>query len=199
MKLAANVLVLLWGIATVHAAEWVRVSTIDINQHWYDRSKIYVDGDLVTYWRRVTFREPQPSKAGMAGSAMYRERVDCRAHKTTMLGYLLYATDQGVLENVHTADATAEPVIPETVGDQFEKLMCNLAPQIALEHKTVAATMPRTAGEVRDEIDFLEARLRLLREQLELMPRTGAPAANDATKAKAATQRREDAKEPKSE
>ena len=108
----------------MHAAEWVRVSTIDINQHWYDRSKIYVDGDLVTYWRRVTFREPQRSKAGMAGSAMYRERVDCRAHKTTMLGYLLYATDQGVLENVHTADAAAEPVIPETVGDQFEKLMC---------------------------------------------------------------------------
>ena len=63
-------LTLLLGIATAHAAEWVRVSVIDANQHWYDRSKIYVDGDLVTYWRRVSFRAPQRSKAGMAGSAM---------------------------------------------------------------------------------------------------------------------------------
>ena len=199
MKRAAAVLALLSGIATVHAAEWVRVSTIDINQHWYDRSKIYVDGDLVTYWRRVTFRAPQRSKAGMAGSAMYRERVNCRTHQTTTLGYLLYTADQSVLENVHTADAAAEPVIPETVGDQFEKLMCSLAPQIALEQKTVAATMPRTAGEIRDEIDFLEARLRLLHEQLELMPRTAAPAAAAAPRSKPSTQSREDATEPKSE
>jgi hypothetical protein len=196
MKRAAAVLLMLTGIATVHAAEWVRVSTIDIHQHWYDRSKIYVDGDLVTYWRRVTFRAPQHSKAGMVRSAMYRERVNCRTHQTATLGYLLYTADQAVLENVHTADATAEPVIPETLGDQFEKLMCSLAPQLALEQKTLPATMPRTAGEIRDEIDFLEARLRLLREQLELMPTTAAP---DPARTKRATQRREDATEPKSE
>jgi len=113
MKRAAAALLMLSGIATVHAAEWVRVSTIDVNQHWYDRGKIYVDGDLVTYWRRVTFRAPQRSKAGMVSSAMYRERVNCRTHQTTTLGYLLYTADQAVLENVHTADAAAEPVAAE--------------------------------------------------------------------------------------
>ena len=167
---------LLCWATQLHAAEWIRVSTIDVNQHWYDRSKIYVDRDLATYWRRVIFRTPQRSKAGIAGSAMYRERVNCRTHQTTTLGYLLYTAEHGVLENVHTADAVAEPVIPETVGDQFAKLMCSLAPQIASEQKSAAVTVPRTAGELRDEIDFLEARLRLLREQLELHSKSAAPA-----------------------
>jgi hypothetical protein len=177
----APVAVLRWAAlfcwaTQVHAAEWVRVSTIDVNQHWYDRSKIYVDGDLVTYWRRVTFPMPQRSKNGMAASAMYRERLDCRTHQHTTLGYLLYAKDQSVLDNVHTPDAAPEAIVPETVGDQFEKLMCSLAPQILSEQKSAAVTVPRTAGELRDEIDFLEARLRLLREQLELHSKTAAPA-----------------------
>jgi len=68
-------------------------------------------------------------------------------------------------------------IVPETVGDQFERLMCSLAPQIAIEQKAVASTMPRTPGELRDEIDFLEARLRMLREQLDLLSKSAAPAA----------------------
>jgi hypothetical protein len=176
MKRTAAIAVLLYQIAPAQAAEWVRVSTIDIHQHWYDRSKILVDGDVVTYWRRVTFHSPQRTKSGMATSAMYRERVDCRTHMHTTLGYLLYQKDQSVLENVHTPDAAPEPIVPETVGDQFEKLMCGLAPQIAAEQKSIPATAPRTAGELRDEIDYLEARLRVLREQLEMSGKSAAPA-----------------------
>jgi len=176
MKPLAALSVLLYLAAPVYAAEWVRVSTIDMHQHWYDRSKIFVDGDVVTYWRRVTFRAPQSTKTGMASSAMYRERVDCRTHLHTTLGYLLYAKDQRVLENVHTPEAAPEPIVPETVGDQFEKLMCALAPQIAIEQKAATANMPRSAAELRDEIEFLEARLRMLREQLDTISRTAAPA-----------------------
>jgi hypothetical protein len=197
MKRVAAIVGLLCAAAPVYAAEWVRVSAIDINQHWYDRSKIYVDGDLVTYWRRVAFHVPQPSKSGPAASAMYRERVDCRTHLNTTLGYLLYAKDQSVLDNVRTPDAPAEPIIPGTVGDQFERLMCSLAPQIALEQKSQSATLPRTVGELRDEIEFLEARLRLLREQLELQTRNATP--QDAAKSKSSTQRREEANETKTE
>jgi len=177
MKRLATIAALLCVCGPAHAAEWVRMSTIDINQHWYDRSKIFVEGDLVTYWRRVTFRSPQRSKAGMASSAMYHERVDCRTHMHTTLGYLLYSKDQSVLDNVNTPEAAPEAIVPETVGDQFEKLMCSLAPQIAIEQKAVASTMPRTPGELRDEIDFLEARLRMLREQLDLLGKSPPPAA----------------------
>jgi hypothetical protein len=180
MKRAVLGLWLLCASAIVHAAEWVRVSTIDVNQHWYDRSKIFVNADVVTYWRRVTFRMPQPSKAGLAASALYRERVDCRTHLHTTLGYLLYSKEQAVLDNVHTPDANPEPIIPETVGDQFEKLMCSLAPQLALEQRSPSGVMPRTPSELRDEIEFLEARLRLLREQLELQ--TKGAASHDSSK-----------------
>ena len=111
MKRLTAVAALLCACSPTHAAEWVRMSTIDINQHWYDRSKIFVDGDLVSYWRRVTFRSPQRSKAGMASSAMYRERVDCRTHMHTTLGYLLYSKDQSVLDNVNTPEAAPEPIV----------------------------------------------------------------------------------------
>jgi hypothetical protein len=83
---------------TALAADWVKVPVPDVNQHGYDRSKVLVEGDGVTYWRRVEFRAPQRAKAGVAGSAMYRERIDCRTHSHRTLGYLLYAQDGTVIE-----------------------------------------------------------------------------------------------------
>jgi len=152
------------------AAEWVKVQTPDVNQHWYDSNKLLFEGDTVTYWRRVEFRSPQRSKAGLAGSAMYRERVDCRAHTLRMLGYLLYAGNGAVIENVHTPEAAAEPVVPETLGDQYEQLMCKLAQERPAEARTPASAgaVPRSTQEIRDEIEWLEARLRILHEQLDL-------------------------------
>jgi hypothetical protein len=160
------------------AAEWVKVPAKDLNQHSYDRSKVLVEGDSVTYWRRVQFSAPQRTSSGMAASGMYRERIDCHAHTHRTLGYLLYARDGGVIDNVHTPDAEAEPVVPETVGDRYEKLMCGLAPQIAAEQKAAeqaARPVPRSAEELRQEIEWLEARLRILREQIDLQSKQTAP------------------------
>jgi hypothetical protein len=159
---------------TALAADWVKVPVPDLNQHWYDRSKVLVDGDTITYWRRVEFRSPQRAKAGVASSAMYRERIDCRTHSNRTLGYLLYAQDGTVIENMHKPDAEAEPIIPETVGDQFEKLMCALSVERTAESKALSAgtgSVPRSAEEIRQEIDALEARLRILQEQLEHPPK----------------------------
>ncbi len=110
--------------APARAADWVKVSAPDQNQHFYDRTKLFVDGDAITYWRRVVFRTPQAIKGGTARMALYRERIDCRSHTHRTLGYLLYAQDGNVVENVYTPEAAAEPIIPGTVGDRFEKLMC---------------------------------------------------------------------------
>ena len=152
------------------AAEWIKVPAPGPNQHWYDRTKLAVENESITYWRRVDFRVAQRSKAGMATSGMYRERIDCRAHTYRTLGYLLYAKNGSVIENVHTPDAEPEPIIPETVGDRFERLMCALAPQVVTAHKAAAEavkTTPRTTEELRQEIEWTEARLRILREQLD--------------------------------
>jgi hypothetical protein len=162
--------------AGVGAADWVGVDTPDVHQHYYDRSKVYVDGDQVTYWRRVVFRAPQPAKAGTARSAMYRERIDCRTHTHRTLGYLLYASDGAGIENTYTPDAAAEPIIPDTIGDHFEKLMCRLAlasrsaPGTAAPEPVGGAPKPEpslTSQEaLRSEIGRLETRLRELKAQL---------------------------------
>lgn len=154
------------------AADWIWVDTPDAHQHYYDRSKVLVDGDQVTYWRRVVFRTPQATKAGTARSAMYRERIDCRAHTYRTLGYLLYSGDGTVIENTYTPDATAEPIVPETVGDHYEKRMCALgatmrsAPAAASTAGPKAEPSPASQEALRSEIERLEARLRELKAQL---------------------------------
>ena len=89
--------------APAHAADWVKVSAPDQNQHFYDRTKLFVDADAITYWRRVVFHTPQAIKGGTARMALYRERIDCRSHTHRTLGYLLYAQDGNVVENVYDA------------------------------------------------------------------------------------------------
>lgn len=153
----------------VLAAEWVVVPTGDGSQHFYDRSKVLVTGDEVTYWRRVVFSSPHPVRGGFARSAMYRERIQCKQHRVTTFGYLLYSGDGSVLENVYTPDAEASAIVPETVGDRFERVMCAM---VAGEPATPAApkeTSPKkTEGgdDLRQEIDRLESQLKRLRERV---------------------------------
>src|SRR5262245_25527991 len=143
-------------------AEWVRVGTPDQHEHAYDRAKLLVQGSEITYWRRVVFRTPQPAKAGMARMAMYRERIDCTKHTYRTLGYLLYAQDGSILDNVYTPDATAEAVVPETVGDRFETLMCLLVEQDRASHPE---SEQKTPEQLRAELERLETRLHELKDQ----------------------------------
>ena len=112
--------------APLQAADWTRVTAKDQHEHYYDSGKLAIEGEQITYWRRVVFRPAQPTRNGVAASAMYRERIDCGLHTHRTLGYLLYAPDGSVLENVYTPEAPAGPIVPETVGDRFESAMCTL-------------------------------------------------------------------------
>jgi hypothetical protein len=157
----------------LNAADWVRVTAPDQHLHDYDRSKLFVDGDEITYWRRVAFRTPQPAKGGMARMAMYRERIDCRSHTNRRLGYLLYAQDGSIIDNVYTPEAPAEPVIPETVGDRYETLMCAFVEEAksararaAAEAAATPSTTPATAEEIRRELEHAEAQVKDLQEKL---------------------------------
>ncbi len=156
-----------WGQGA-HAADWVRVSAPDQHQHSYDRTKLAIEGDEITYWRRVVFRAPQSVAAGNARMAMYRERIDCRNHTLRTLGYLLYAQDGSVLENVYTPEAAAEPIIPETLGDRFDMLMCVLVDEARRAREEAAAQAPDAAvtEALRAEIERLEGRVRELEAQL---------------------------------
>ena len=168
VRLLVALAMLLPGLPA-RAADWVRVGTPDPHQHFYDRSKLTIEGEQITYWRRVAFRTPQSARTGKAHSAMYRERIDCEKHSHRALGHLLYLQDGAVLENVYTPEAAAEPIIPETVGDRFETLMCLIVEQDRASRAALEATAPATPATpeaIRAEIARLEARLRALGGQL---------------------------------
>lgn len=158
------------------AADWAPVPTGDGNQHFYDRSKVFVSGEEVSYWRRVVFATAHPVRNGFARSAMYRERILCKQARITTLGYLLYASDGSVLENVYSPDAEPAAIVPETVGDRFQRIMCasNIsgteatppAPARESPAKESAGRKPDNAEDIRQEIDRLEQMLKRLREKL---------------------------------
>ncbi|MCC7547334.1 MAG: hypothetical protein IT532_06180 [Burkholderiales bacterium] len=189
------------------AADWTRVAVKDQHEHYYDRAKLAIDGELITYWRRVVFRPAQATRNGLAATAMYRERIDCALHNHRTLGYLLYAQDGSVLENVYTPEAAPEPIIPETLGDRFEGAMCALVtrersrnvgrrtpdrppekpvaePAADATQRTMesAASRPDPArmneNELLTEIARLEERLAQLRAQVDAM-RAPAPVAGE--------------------
>lgn len=112
------------------AAEWVKVpGTPQADECYYDRSKLTFDGDEIGYWRKVVFRVPQPTAKGRVASGLFRERIDCAKHSLKLVSYLLYAADGQVLEYVPDAKGEAAPIIPDSLGDAFEKTLCPMVRQ----------------------------------------------------------------------
>ena len=112
------------------AAEWMRVRTQgEGDQYFYDRSKLFINGDEITYWKKVMFKTTQPVKGQLAASGLYRERIHCAEHTLKLISYLLYAADGSTIEYVASHEGDAAPVIPDTLGDVFEKTACDLVRQ----------------------------------------------------------------------
>lgn len=130
MKLSSLIILLLLMSLPAAAAEWIRVRPLsDGDQYFYDRSKLYINGDEVTYWKKVAFKIPATVKGQAAASGLYRERIHCAEHTLKLISYLLYATDGSTIEYVASQEGEASPIIPDTVGDIFEKTVCDLVRQ----------------------------------------------------------------------
>ncbi len=131
----------------VFAAEWVRVRTPgDGDQYFYDRSKLFINGDEITYWKKVIFKTPQAVKGHFAASGLYRERIHCAEHTLKLISYLLYAADGNTIEYIASHENEAAPIIPDTLGDVFEKTACDLVHQKRQEqHPREEAGKPQAA------------------------------------------------------
>lgn len=155
---------------TPHAADWVRVPSAGQDLHYYDRSKVTVRGDEITYWRKVVLATPTQVRAGVARSAIYQERIHCRQHTLRTLGWQLFAAEGAALESATTADAEPGPIVPETIGDRFQTAMCELvdvrrrqAAEFARE-EALLASKRKELDTLRAEVERLEdsvARLRV--------------------------------------
>jgi len=114
----------------VTAAEWIRVRPLaEGDQYFYDRSKLFINGDEITYWKKVAFRTPATVKGQAAVSGLYRERIHCAEHTLKLISYLLYAGDGSTIEYIASQEGEPAPIIPDTIGDVFEKTVCDLVRQ----------------------------------------------------------------------
>jgi len=150
-------LLLLIGLATLPsvttAAEWVKIHTAaDQSLYFYDRSKLFLHDDEVTYWKKVAFKTPQPFKDKLIASALYRERIHCAEHTLKLISYLLYTPTGELFEYAPTKEGDPAPIIPDSLGDVFEKALCPLVRQkqgearIKTEAETAKPPLPESSS-----------------------------------------------------
>lgn len=183
-------------VATVaDAADWTRVETVGTDAHSYDRSKVAIRGDEVTYWRRVVFAKPVRVRVGMARSALYHERIHCRDHTLKALAWQLFADEGSQLETSTTPEAeiAALAIVPETVGDRFQDVMCRLVEARRRREADITRDEAQLAARRKDleqlkaEIERLEASIDRMRFESALSVPAASPAAAPTPPATAGT------------
>lgn len=111
----------------IYAAEWAALPDAGLaDQYFYDKSKLVIKDEEVTYWKKVLFKTPQSIKGKEAVSGMLRERIHCGEHTAKLLSYLYYAGNGETLDYVAQDDSASVPIIPDTVGDAFDRVLCPL-------------------------------------------------------------------------
>ncbi len=127
------------------AAEWVRIHTAaDQSLYYYDRSKLFLNDDEITYWKKVAFATPQPFKDKLIASGLYRERIHCAEHTLKLISYLLYTPAGELFEYAPTKEGEPAPIIPDSLGDVFEKALCPLVLRKREEDRQRAETEEKT-------------------------------------------------------
>lgn len=111
--------------SSAQAADWVPLAgTGSVDQYYYDRSKITIKDDEISYWKKVVFRAPQSVNGKEAASGLLRERIDCNEHTAKLLSYLYYSPQGETLQYVANDESEPAPIIPDSIGDAFERVLC---------------------------------------------------------------------------
>ena len=111
----------------VLAAEWVSLPDAgSADQYFYDKSKLVIKDDEITYWKKVLFKTPQPVRGSEAISGILRERIHCGEHTAKLLSYLYYSANGETIDYAVQDDSAPAPIIPDTVGDAFDRVLCPL-------------------------------------------------------------------------
>lgn len=143
--------------APVWAAEWVHLPINGNDQYFYDNSKLVFNGDEVIYWKKVQFKTPQPHKGSEVSSGVLRERINCAEHSSKLLSYLYYSPTGDTVEYVAQDESAPFPIIPDTVGDVFDRTLCPMVwrkqeeARIKNEQKAAEAELKETPKPKEDE------------------------------------------------
>ena len=185
MQTILTVLVALLGMNSAWAAEWVALpSAGSADQYAYDRSKLIFRDDEVTFWKKVVFKVPQDLHGKMAASGLLRERINCTEHTAKLVSYLYYSASGDTLEFVTQEESEPAPVVPDTVGDAFERTLCPMVwhrqeeARIKAEQKAAAAELEARRREEKPaepKMDVKAAPAAVNPEQDKSPPRTPLP------------------------
>lgn len=121
-----ELLALLLASQSAIASEWIALPDTGADQYFYDNSKLVIKDDEVTYWKKVIFKMPQPVKGREAASGILREKIHCGEHTAKLMSYLYYTAGGETIDYVAQDESPATPVIPDTVGDAFDRVLCPL-------------------------------------------------------------------------
>jgi hypothetical protein len=158
-------------LAPTLAADWVRVPASGTDLHYYDRSKVSMRGDEVTYWRKVIFSRIVPTRSGPAKQAIYQEQIHCRDHTLRSLAWQLFAEEGAMLESSANPTAEVGSIVPETIGDRFHPVICGLLAAQRQRDAEVERDEALLAAK-RKELEALKAEIERLDAQI-LRMRTG--------------------------
>ena len=157
MKLPVLIPVLLGAMSwsAAHAAEWVALPGAgSADQYFYDRSKLTIKDDEITYWKKVVFKVMQELHGKDVASGLLRERIHCSEHTAKLVSYLYYSPLGETVEYIAQDESEPAPIIPDTVGDAFERVLCPVVWQkqeetrIRAEQKAASAEL---AASKRDD------------------------------------------------
>lgn len=137
------------------AAEWIALPAAGAaDQYFYDRSKLTIKDEEITYWKKVVFKEAQPIHGKDAASGLLRERIHCAEHTAKLVSYLYYSAAGETVEYVAQDESEPAAIIPDTVGDAFERVLCPMVwhkqeeTRIKAEQKAAATEL--TSGRKED-------------------------------------------------
>lgn len=115
-------------------------------QHAYDRDRLRIEGQNITFWRRIRFKKPQSSEFGEVGRGIYQERIDCQNQTLQTLFVGLYDAQRRPILERSMAEATQSAIIlPESIGELFQTILCRYA-TMPSPSTTSRGSSPSTSG-----------------------------------------------------
>lgn len=107
------------------AADWVPLADAGPDdQFLYDRSKLVIKDEEITYWKKIIFLVPQNINGHEIYSSLMHERIHCGEHTIKRLAHLHYSTSGEPVDYVSQPEAGSEPIIPDSADDASERVLC---------------------------------------------------------------------------
>ena len=112
--------------------DWEWIETYSEEVYFATRQDFKRDGDVVTMWTRIEYREPQEPNAYR--SVASRDEWDCKARRKANVNTVYYRWNNLDDNEPRTAVAglrDSEVVMPDSLGDTLLKFACSLGKEAA--------------------------------------------------------------------